>query len=30
MLKESKTEEVNKPAYVVSSYAEELKKRLKK
>lgn len=30
MVKESKTEEVNKPAYDVSSYAEELKKRFKK
>lgn len=30
MVKESKTEEVNKPAYDVSAYAEELKKRFKK
>jgi len=30
MVKESKTQEVNKPAYDVSSYAEELKKRFKK
>jgi len=30
MVKESKTEEVNKPAYDVSQYAEELKKRFKK
>ena len=30
MVKESKTTEVNKPAYDVSGYAEELKKRFKK